>query len=118
MNESYTYYVKVERVVDGDTIDAKVFMGFGLTQLIRFRLIAENHDYFDTPESWRPKTEAEREHGEAATARAKELLEGKTFLIKSIKRGKYRYVCKIVLEDGSDYGDNMINEGFLKRDSY
>lgn len=114
----YEYNALIENVIDGDTVDALVDMGFGLTMMVRFRLLAENHEYFDTPESWRPTTEAEREHGEQAKARATELLLGKTFKIKSIKKGKYRYVCNIVLEDGSDYGDKMINEGFQKRDSY
>jgi len=114
----YEYFAKITRVIDGDTIIADVSLGFGLTQNMKFRIIAENNKYFDTPETWRPKSEAEREHGEKANIRARELLEGKTFRIKSIKKGKYRYLCKIILENGSDYADLMISEGFQKKESY
>jgi micrococcal nuclease len=114
----YQYKATILRVVDGDTVDVSIDLGFGVIQKTRIRVIAENNDYFDTPETWRPKTEAERKHGEEAKAKAIELLEGKTVILDSVKKGKYRYVGKITLENGEDYGDTMINEGFQKRDGY
>lgn len=114
----FTYRAKILRVVDGDTIDALVDLGFSIQVKMRFRVIALSHDYFDTPETWRPKTDAERKHGEAATSRAKELLEGNEVILVSEKRGKYRYLCKILLSDDTDYGDKMVAEGFQKKDSY
>lgn len=113
----YDYLAKITRVIDGDTIDTEIELGFGIKTVMRFRVAADDA-YFDTPETWRPKSEAEREHGKAATARAKELLEGKTFKLSSIKKGKYRFVAKIELEDGSDFGTKMINEGFQKKENY
>lgn len=43
---------------------------------------------------------------------------GKTVILDSVKTGKFNYVGKIKLENNVDYGDLMINEGFLKRDEY
>ncbi len=113
----YIYNATVENVVDGDTIDCLVDLGFNTTNRIRFR-IKDDEAYFDTPETWRPKTEAEEAHGEAAKARAKELLEGKKVVLRSAKKGKYRYVAEVFMEDGSSYTDLMIAEGFQKKDSY
>lgn len=114
----YKYKAHVIRVVDGDTIEAKIDLGFDIKITKNIRIIAESHNYFDTPETWRPKTEAERTHGEAAKDRAIELLEGKDVVLDSVKEGKYRYVAKIKLDNNVDYGDLMINEGYQKRDDY
>lgn len=52
----YTYRVlKVERVIDGDTVDIIIDLGFGLSLKQRVRVIG-----IDTPEL-RSKNEAERE---------------------------------------------------------
>ena len=113
----YIYNAIVENVVDGDTVDCLVDLGFNATNRIRFR-IKDDEVYFDTPETWRPKTEAEEAHGEAAKARTIELLEGNRVVLKSAKKGKYRYVAEIFLEDGRSYTDLMISEGFQKREKY
>lgn len=65
----YTYDALIVRVVDGDTVDAEVDLGFSLKYNARFRIKG-----LDTPETWRPKSEAERVHGKAATGFATELL--------------------------------------------
>ena len=59
--EPYVYEVaEVIRVVDGDTIDCRLALGFGLTAAFRFRLAN-----VDTPETYGPlRVEA----GKAATA--------------------------------------------------
>lgn len=117
----YEYKGKIIRVVDGDTADISIELGFGITKMERFRLIAANHKYFDTPETWRPKTNSEREHGEEAKNRAIELLENKIVTLHSIKKGKYRFLAeiKIDIDDNIiDYGDTMISEGFQKKDKY
>lgn len=55
--------LEVVYVVDGDTFDLRVDSLFGQSYQTRFRL-----KYYDTPETWRPKTRTEDEHGEKATA--------------------------------------------------
>ena len=111
----YTYKATITRVVDGDTFDADVDLGFGIVARHRFRI-----DGIDTPETWRPINENEHAHGEKATARAKELLEGKTLnLVTKKKSGIYgRYSAVVTIEDGRDYATVMIEEGFEKLDSY
>jgi len=115
LNPFYRYKGIVDRVVDGDTVDATLDVGFGIFTKQRLRI-----DDYDAPESWRPKTEAEKEHGEAAKARAKELLEGKEVIFTTSKAvGIYgRYGASIELADGTKFRDVMINEGFEKKDEY
>lgn len=111
----YKYRGYVERVVDGDTVDAILDLGFGMSTKQRLRI-----DGFDAPESWRPKSEAEKIHGEAAKARAFELLMGKELIFVTSKdMGIYgRYGASITLPDGTNFTKIMIQEGFQKKESY
>jgi len=113
--ELYQYKAKVIRVVDADTVDAAVDMGFGIVMHQRFRV-----DDWDAPETFRPRNEAEKIHGKAATERAIELLMDKDILLKSTKvAGIYgRFGATIWLEDGSNYVEVMISEGFSKKKTY
>jgi len=113
--ELYYYKATVDRVVDGDTIDASVDVGFGITVTQRFRI-----EGFDAPETYRPRNEAEKQHGERATERAVELLMNKNIIIKSSKvPGIYgRYAAEIILEDGRNFTEVMIREGYEKRHNY
>lgn len=115
INEFYKYKGYVKRVVDGDTMDCVLDLGFGMTTTQRLRI-----DAFDAPESWRPRNEAEKEHGEAAKSRAIELLMDKELIFHTSKDiGVYgRYGATITLPDGSDFAQTMINEGFQKKKSY
>ena len=111
----YTYKAVIDRVVDADTVDATVDLGFSLTFKNRFRI----KDY-DAPETWKPRNEAEKTHGEQATIKAIELLQGKTVTLLSEKfPGIYgRYSARILLEGGTDYAIIMKSLGFEKLESY
>ncbi len=110
----YTYKALVTRVVDGDTFDARVDLGFTVSVDVRFRLAD-----IDTPESYRPSSEEERIHGEAATHFVKTLIEGKEITINSAKTGKYgRWVASVTLPDGRNLTELLIKEGFEKKESY
>lgn len=113
--EPYQYKAQIKRVVDADTVDAAVDLGFGIIISQRFRI----EDY-DAPETYRPRNEAEKLHGKAATMKAIELLMSKNILMQSSKvPGIYgRYSAKIQLEDGRDFAEVMISEGFSKRENY
>ena len=115
LNPFYRYKGYVANVVDGDTVDAIIDVGFGIIVNQRLRI-----DDFDAPESWRPRNEAEKQHGEEAKKRAKELLEGQEVIFTTSKAiGMYgRYGASIALSDGRLYKDIMINEGFAKKDEY
>lgn len=112
----YEYKAKVLRVVDGDSYILLVDLGFGLFKKDRFRLYGA-----DTPETWRPSCDAEKEHGELATAMVKFLIEDSDVTIKTFKdkQGKYgRYLCDIILEDGSVLSGYLEDNDLIKRESY
>jgi len=110
----YNYKAIVTRVVDGDTFDATVDLGFGVFKKHRFRL-----KDVDTPETWRPKTEAEKKHGLLATKYVIELIEHKSVILSSVKSAVYsRYEAYVTLQDGTDLGTLLIENGFEKLDKY
>ena len=80
----YTYNIELLRVVDGDTIDAKIDLGFDVSIKKRVRFLG-----VDTPES-RTRDLEEKARGLAAKERVKELLEGaNTIQLNSHGVGKY-----------------------------
>ena len=110
----YQYKAIVTRVVDGDTFDCTIDLGFRIYTKQRIRVSNLN-----TPETWRPKSESERKHGIQATVRAKELVEGKQIILDSEYSGIYdRWSARVTLEDGRLYADVMISEGFEKLEIY
>ena len=115
LNTFYRYKGRVHRVVDADTVDAYLDMGFNLFTMQRLRI-----DGFDAPETWRPRNEAEKIHGKAATARAKELLTGMELIFTTSKDvGIYgRFGASITLPGGRSFSEVMIAEGFQKKEKY
>ena len=113
--EKYIYRAKLERVIDGDTVDALIDLGFDtwVKKRIRYKGI-------DTWES-RTKDLDEKKLGLAAKDRNKELLESVSskpgyFRLKSHGVGKYgRVLGEIFIKDieGIEYNVNqtLINEG-------
>ena len=80
----YTYNIELLKVVDGDTIDAKIDLGFDVSVKKRVRFLGVN-----APES-RTRDLEEKARGLAAKDRVKQLLEGtKTIQLKSHGVGKY-----------------------------
>ena len=113
--EKYIYKAKLERVIDGDTVDALIDLGFDtwVKKRIRYKGI-------DTWES-RTKDLDEKKLGLAAKDRNKELLESVSsksgyFRLKSHGVGKYgRVLGEIFIKDieGIEYNVNqtLIDEG-------
>jgi micrococcal nuclease len=109
----YEYNAELKKVVDGDTIDLIVDLGFSTKLEWRFRLVG-----IDTPETWRPTTAGEKEHGERAKEFTTKELTGKKLVIKSFKMGAYaRYSCEIIY-DGKNLTEELKKNGFEKRASY
>ena len=104
--EAFVYNVTLDRVVDGDTFDCIISLGFDCylhKQRVRLHGI-------DTPES-RTKDLAEKKLGLAAKERLKELCCGK-FKIKSLGKGKYGRILGIpYTEDGKDICQMLVKEG-------
>ena len=97
--EKYNYRAKLVKVVDGDTIDALIDVGFDIWVKKRIR-----YKGIDTWES-RTRDLDEKKKGLAAKARNKELLEKVSnksgyFRIKSYGTGKYgRVLADIYIQD-------------------
>ena len=96
----YTYKIKLDRVIDGDTIDAYIDLGFDISVKKRIRFMGIN-----TPES-RTRDLEEKARGLAAKDRLKQLLEGANEIqLKSHGVGKFgRCLGEIMLDrvDGSE----------------
>ncbi len=96
----YTYNIELLRVVDGDTVDAKIDLGFDVSVKKRIRLAG-----IDTPES-RTRDIEEKAKGLAAKDRVKQLLEGcENITLKSHGVGKFgRCLGEIFLDmvDGQE----------------
>jgi len=113
--DKYIYRGKLERVVDGDTIDALIDVGFDIWIKKRIR-----YSGIDTWES-RTRDLEEKAKGLEAKARNKELLmevssKSGYFRLKSHGVGKYgRILGEIFIEDaeGKQYNINetLISEG-------
>ena len=113
--DKYIYKAKLDRVVDGDTVDALIDVGFDIwfKKRIRFKGV-------DTWES-RTRNLEEKALGLKAKARTKELLEKVSsksgyFRIKSYGLGKYgRVLADVFIMDKNgkqwNVNETLISEG-------
>ena len=113
--DKYIYRAKLDRVVDGDTVDALIDVGFDIwfKKRIRFKGL-------DTWES-RTRNLEEKALGLKAKARTKELLEKVSsksgyFRIKSYGLGKYgRVLAEVFIMDKDckqwNVNETLISEG-------
>ena len=110
----YEYKVTVLRVVDGDTVDVDIDLGFGIVlSNERVRIMG-----IDTPES-RTRDAVEKKFGLASKARLKSLL-GKTAVLKTQinkngedMKGKFgRILGDFVAPDGRMVTDILVEEGY------
>ena len=113
----YDYKSKVTRVMDGDTIEALVDLGFDTWKQVTIR--------FDGIDAWESRTrdDEEKVKGLAAKARLTELLDtaGNVFLLKSHGVGKFGRCLGELFVDGNTgdrYGQSinklLIEEGHAK----
>jgi micrococcal nuclease len=101
----YHYLAEVLRVIDGDTVDALVDLGFHIRITKRLRLKG-----IDAPEKHKPTKDA----GDAATDYLKGLIEGQAVAIKTEldSSDKYgRLLATIYLDDGTNVNDLLVQEG-------
>tara|TARA_B110000503_G_scaffold133735_1_gene211719 strand:+ start:1666 stop:2094 length:429 start_codon:yes stop_codon:yes gene_type:complete len=109
----YEYRCKVIRVIDGDTVDVDIDLGFQVwIRGERVRIMG-----IDTPES-RTSDKTEKVFGLASKARLKELLHGEVILKTEVSKsgedmkGKFgRILGDFILEDGRKATEVLIEEG-------
>jgi len=100
----------VDRVVDGDTFDVTVDLGFRVTTYQRLRLVG-----VDTPEIRGP----ERPEGLKVKEYVKGLIEGKELTIETFKVGKYgRYICEVHLDDGGKLSEHLLARKMAEKMDY
>jgi len=109
----YEYRATILRVVDGDTVDVDIDLGFGIWQRNeRVRIMG-----IDTPES-RTSDDTEKVFGLAAKKRLTELLQEHTILVTEVNKkgedmkGKFgRILGDFKTDDGNVVTEVLINEG-------
>ena len=103
----YTYRCIINRVVDGDTVDIDLDLGFGIwLRNERVRIVG-----IDTPET-RTRDLEEKKLGLAATDRAKELLaEGsEQILLSKDFKGKFGRILGDFKLGDTTFSQTMLNE--------
>jgi micrococcal nuclease len=107
VQDPFIYKCVIQRIVDGDTVDVNIDLGFGIWKKKERVRIAG----IDTPES-RTRDKVEKVFGKAATVKAHTLIpEGsnQTIRTRRDRAGKYgRTMGDFVLEDGRLYTDIMV----------
>lgn len=99
----YTGYIT--KVIDGDTIDVELDLGFHITISRRIRMLG-----YDAPERHSPE-------GKSITQLFRDLYEGKPIICYTKKQGKYgRWLGEIFTRDGVSINELMkvkVNGGKL-----
>ena len=101
----YIYKAKLDRVVDGDTVDANIDLGFDITIHKRIRLAG-----IDSPES-RTRDLEEKKKGLASKDRLIELLGDGNFILESKEVGKYGRVLGTLHIDEMNINNTLVKEG-------
>lgn len=119
----YQYKFKLSTVVDGDTVDGTIDLGFGIFVKKRIRMLG-----IDAPETRLQRSiksiddrDKEKQLGLLAKAKLKELLKGKEITIqtKLDKTGKFgRVLGTLVVNNGDtelNINEFMVTNGYARR---
>jgi micrococcal nuclease len=107
----YEYKCEVKRVVDGDTMDVILDLGFDVLHSVRVRLAG-----IDTPES-RTRDLDEKARGKLSKAYLKESIKGKKVVLKTRlkdSRGKFGRVIAEVWAEFEEGSLRNVNELMIK----
>jgi micrococcal nuclease len=104
----YSYKVTLVRVVDGDTVDVDIHLGFGVTlSNERVRLIG-----IDTPES-RTRDLVEKQFGKLATQQVEDFFENIDIVLVSKEfKGKFGRILGDFVCCGVSLCDYLVSEGY------
>lgn len=108
---AYTYGIEIIKIVDGDTIDVLIDLGFHIKVKKKVRLQGIN-----APES-RTRDLAEKKRGLAAKARLREMCSDEEFgeaklVLKCHGIGKYGRVLGEIFNHNCNLNRMMVSEGF------
>jgi len=104
----YEYKCKVTRVVDGDTVDIDIDLGFGVwLHKERVRIYG-----IDTPES-RTRDKVEKRFGLLAKEFVKQFVKGSSIILRTQKydaKGKFGRILGDIIVDDKSLSETMIQE--------
>ena len=101
----YYYKMFVKRIIDGDTLEGIVDVGFDFHHTVRIRLARVD--------AWENRGEG-REKGFRATERVEELIaeSGGSVIIRTMEKGSFgRWLAEVILDDERNLGDVLLEEG-------
>ena len=102
----YNYNIEVIRVIDGDTIDCFIDLGFNVSIKSRIRLHGIN-----TPET-RTRDIKEKHYGIEAKLKLCKLLEDNEVTMVSHGIGKFGRVLGVLYVDDVNINDILVKEGY------
>lgn len=103
--EPYVYKAKVEKIIDGDTIEVTIDLGFLLTTRRRLRLLRVNTAEIHAQDQF------VRNKANEAKERMTELLTGQNILIRTEKADSFgRFLAEVWLND-LNVNDWLLKEG-------
>ena len=98
----YEYKAKLVKIVDGDTVDVDIDLGFGMTyKKQRVRMMG-----IDTPES-RTRDLEEKFYGKQSKANLIKILDGKEVELVSHDKGKFGRILGELFIGGASYSVNQ-----------
>jgi len=105
----YKYNAVIDEVIDGDTFDATIDLGFSTLKKERLRLKG-----VDTPEM-RTSNNREKNAAILVTEFVKHLLKDRELVIKTNKKGGFgRYIADIYLPQGGTLSDFLLKRGLAR----
>lgn len=105
----YQYNAVIDEVIDGDTFDATIDLGFSTFKKERLRLKG-----VDTPEL-RTSNKREKNAAILVTEFVKHLLKDRTLVIETNKKGGFgRYIADIYLPQGGTLSNYLLKRGLAR----
>ena len=108
--KKYVYSIKILKIVDGDTIDAEIDLGFYTKVKKRIRLYGINAPETRLQSKIKNLDErkAEKERGLLAKARLREICQKNEILLESVGLGKYgRVLGKLYFAEENEYQESL-----------
>ena len=118
----YEYSFKLDRVIDGDTVDGIIDLGFGIYTHKRIRLLGIDAPEIRLQSKIKDKNQRvlEKKAGLRAKAKLKEMLDSQEIIVKTEldKSGKFGRVLGTLLTKGRDSLLNinklLLAQGYVK----
>jgi len=114
MKQEYVFNAVVDRVVDGDTFDLVLDLGFGICVKERVRLFGFNAYESSLRDG---QNQEEKQKGIEAKNFCKKKLEGRKVVLHSqeFKKGKYGRILGTVYLDGENFTNTLKKKGYERK---